>query len=169
MGKEHIIQNLNLKPLNILSIADMKHSKKEGVEKWTCETKIANIKCTILIFSRKEYIRVCAIPVVLTKDTMAWLKKVDRLHISDEGRVLRPSCYKKWLRKILEKAGLKTVTLHSLRHTNITIQLTSGVDVRAVAARAGHSRTSTTTDIYPHFIKSRDEHASKVIDAVFED
>lgn len=96
-------------------------------------------------------------------------KNTDRLFIADDGRVMRPSCYKKWLRKILEKAGLKTVTLHSLRHTNITIQLTSGVDIRTVAARAGHSRTSTTTDIYSHFIKSRDEHASKVIDAVFED
>ena len=80
MKNESIIQNLNLKPLNILSITDMKHSKKEGVEKWTCETEIANIKCTILIFSRKEYIRVCAIPVVLAKDTIAWLKKVNQVN-----------------------------------------------------------------------------------------
>lgn len=95
-------------------------------------------------------------------------KHTDRLLISDDGHVLRPSCYKKWLSKILQRANLKSVTLHSLRHTNITMQLTSGVDLRTVVARAGHSRTSTTTDIYSHFIKSSDQHASKVIDSLFE-
>lgn len=95
-------------------------------------------------------------------------KHTDRLLISDDGHVLRPSCYKKWLSKILQRANLKSVTLHSLRHTNITMQLTSGVDLRTVVARAWHSRTSTTIDIYSHFIKSSDQHASKVIDSLFE-
>lgn len=96
-------------------------------------------------------------------------KNTDRLFISDEGKLLRPSCYKKWLSKILQKANIKVVTLHSLRHTNITMQLINGVDLRTVAARAGHSRTSTTTDIYSHFLKNSDIHASKVIDSLFAD
>ena len=95
--------------------------------------------------------------------------KTDRLMISDEGTIIYPSVYRKWLKKILIKAGLKDVTLHSLRHTNITMQLTSGVDLRTVSARAGHSRTSTTTDIYSHFIKNSDRHASKMIDKMFAD
>ena len=95
--------------------------------------------------------------------------KTDRLMISDEGTIIYPAIYRKWLHKILKKAGLKSVTLHSLRHTNITMQLTSGVDLRTVSARAGHSRTSTTTDIYSHFIKNSDRHASKIIDQFFED
>ena len=93
----------------------------------------------------------------------------DRLFISDEGRVLRPSCYIKWLRKILLKANIKKVTLHSLRHTNITLQLSSGVDLRTVSARAGHSRTSTTTDIYSHFLTSKDMYASQILNSVFEE
>lgn len=95
--------------------------------------------------------------------------QTDRLMISDEGTIIYPSIYRKWLKKILDKAGLKDVTLHSLRHTNITMQLTSGVDLRTVSARAGHSRTSTTTDIYSHFIKNSDRHASKMIDKLFDD
>ena len=95
--------------------------------------------------------------------------QTDRLMISDEGTIIYPSIYRIWLKKILDKAGLKDVTLHSLRHTNITMQLTSGVDLRTVSARAGHSRTSTTTDIYSHFIKNSDRHASKMIDKLFDD
>lgn len=92
----------------------------------------------------------------------------DRLIVNDDGRPIYPSTYISWLRKILKRAGLKEVTLHSLRHTNITLQLVSGVDLRTVSARAGHARTSTTTDIYSHFIKNSDIHACKIIDTIFD-
>ena len=92
-----------------------------------------------------------------------------RLFISDDGNITRPQMYRVWLRKVLDKAGLKQVTLHSLRHTNITLQLTSGVDLKTVSARAGHARPSTTTDIYSHFLKNSDTHASKILNDIFTD
>lgn len=94
--------------------------------------------------------------------------KTDRLFISDDGNPIYPSTYRVWLKKILKKANLKNVTLHSLRHTNITLQLVNGVDLRTVAARAGHSRTSTTTDTYSHFLNKNDYHASNIIDNIFK-
>ena len=60
----------------------------------------------------------------------------------------------------------KKVTLHSLRHTNITLQLIAGVDLKTVSSRAGHARASTTTDIYSHFIRNSDCHASKILDDI---
>ncbi|MGN1227042.1 MAG: site-specific integrase [Christensenellales bacterium] len=94
-------------------------------------------------------------------------KDADALLLSDEGKIIYPSCYRMWLKKALKKAGLKEVSLHSLRHTNITLMLTSGIDLKTVSARAGHARTSTTTDIYSHFLESRDVFASNVIDNIF--
>lgn len=38
--------------------------------------------------------------------------------------------YLPWLKKILQKANLTDVTLHSLGHTNITLQLMAGVDMK---------------------------------------
>ena len=58
-------------------------------------------------------------------------------------------------------------TLHSLRHTNITLQIAKGIPLVTVAARAGHSRTSTTSDIYSHFIKTSDENAADELDNFF--
>ena len=87
--------------------------------------------------------------------------------ISDEGNPINPSIYRAWLNKILKRANLKHVTLHSLRHTNITLQISAGVDLKTVSVRAGHARTSTTSDIYSHFIKSSDTHASKILDEIF--
>ena len=98
-----------------------------------------------------------------------WQKNTALL-VNDEGNIIYPNLYRIWLRKILKKANLnKVVTVHSLRHTNITLMLTSGVDLRTVSARAGHARTSTTTDIYSHFIKNCDERASRIIDDIFTD
>ena len=64
--------------------------------------------------------------------------------------------------------GLSIVTLHSLRHANITLQLMAGVDMKTVSARAVHARASTTSDFYSHFLKNSDIHASEVINKIFE-
>jgi len=47
------------------------------------------------------------------------------------------------------------------------MQIAAGVPLVTVAARAGHARPSTTSDIYAHFIKSSDRSAAEVIDKVF--
>ena len=73
-----------------------------------------------------------------------------------------------WLQKTLIKIGLPKVSLHSLRHTNITLQLIAGVDMKTVSARAGHSKASTTSDFYSHFIKNSDIHASEILNKIFE-
>lgn len=79
-----------------------------------------------------------------------------------------PNIYLTWLRKILKKANLTKVTLHSLRHTNISLQLMVGIDMKTVAGRVGHSQTSTTSDIYSHFLRTSDRNASNIIDKIFE-
>ena len=50
------------------------------------------------------------------------------------------------------KADLPHVRLHDLRHFVATEFLTQGIDVRTVANRLGHARTSTTMYIYWAFV-----------------
>ncbi|MDY5982689.1 MAG: hypothetical protein SPJ17_03265 [Anaeroplasma sp.] len=73
-----------------------------------------------------------------------------------------------WAGKVLYEANLPHFTIHSLRYTNIALQIASGVPLITAAGRAGHSRTSTTTDIYSHFIGTSDNVAANVIDSMFE-
>lgn len=61
-----------------------------------------------------------------------------------------------------------TNSVHSLRHTNTKMQIAAGVPLVTVAGRAGHARTSTTTDIYSHFLKSSDKAAARMLESVFE-
>ncbi len=96
------------------------------------------------------------------------LGNTDRLFCTEDGTNISPGMFIVWLHKTLDKAGLPQVSLHSIRHTNITLQLIAGVDMKTVSTRAGHSKASTTSDFYSHFIKNSDIHASEIINKIFD-
>jgi integrase len=57
----------------------------------------------------------------------------------------------------VEKAGLPHTRLHDLRHSCISLLLAEGVPLSTVSALAGHSRVSTTADIYAHVTEAQFE------------
>ena len=77
------------------------------------------------------------------------------------------SWFSKFIKRYNEGAGcpLPLVSLHSLRHTNASLLIAEGIDIRTVAKRLGHAQVSTTMDIYSHAIKSADANASDALEA----
>lgn len=71
-----------------------------------------------------------------------------------------------YLKKFCTKNNLKAVHLHSLRHTNASILIASGVDLKTVSTRLGHSNVSTTGNIYAHAINSADAIASEAMENI---
>ena len=64
------------------------------------------------------------------------------------------------LNRLAKAAGCPGARLHDLRHAHATMLLEAGVSTRTVADRLGHSRVSTTTDIYGHLLSNADEAAA---------
>jgi integrase len=91
----------------------------------------------------------------------------DRVFLSESGDRMHPSTFRFWLKKITTRLGLPDVTIHSLRHTNITLQILAGVPLKTVSVRAGHSTTKLTTDTYWQYFKAGDIEAAKTIDSIF--
>ncbi|MGI6702093.1 MAG: tyrosine-type recombinase/integrase [Christensenellales bacterium] len=85
---------------------------------------------------------------------------IQRLFIQADSRQLYPSTIAYWLAKTLDELGIEQVNVHSLRHTNISLQIAAGVPLKTVSARAGHSTTKVTADIYAHMIQSSDRAAA---------
>ena len=85
-----------------------------------------------------------------------------------DGRPIYPGSITQWFRKFIKRYDLPPITLHGLRHTNATLLIAGGTDIRTVAARLGHSNTSTTTNIYAHAIQSADERASELLGNLLE-
>jgi integrase len=70
----------------------------------------------------------------------------------------RPMPYKGMLgsfHKARHGAGLDDVTFHALRHTFASILIAQGHDVQFVSRQLGHSKTSTTWDIYVHLFEAQ--------------
>jgi integrase len=65
--------------------------------------------------------------------------------------------------RLCAKTGRNGLTLHSLRHFAATYLVASGVDVRTVAGRLGHSDPSLTLRIYSAAVTERDRHAAGVL------
>lgn len=80
------------------------------------------------------------------------------------GKPIRMDTLSKWIKQFSVNLGLPPVTAHSLRHTNATLLIACGANIRTVAGRLGHASPSTTGNIYSHAIKTADEIASDMLD-----
>ena len=62
-----------------------------------------------------------------------------------------------YIKQISKKAGIYQVTTHGFRHTHATLLFASGMDIKQVQARLGHSKVQTTLDIYTHTMKEKQD------------
>ena len=61
---------------------------------------------------------------------------------------------------------LPEIPLHGLRHTSATLLITQNTDIKTVSHRLGHSRTSTTLDIYSHSLEKTERAAAETLDHI---
>ena len=94
-----------------------------------------------------------------------WIEN-DRLFTQWNGKPIHPDTITGWFSNFVSKNHLPKVTLHSLRHTNATLMIAEGTDIRTVSGRLGHAQTSTTLNIYTHALKSRDSVAADNLDNI---
>jgi integrase len=73
------------------------------------------------------------------------------------------------VKELMGKAGLKGVSLHSLRHTNATQLLRNGVPLAEVSRRLGHADSNITLSIYNHALDIDSSAAAKVWDKALGD
>lgn len=67
-------------------------------------------------------------------------------------------------RKFLKGTEFDFLTLHCLRHTNATLLLNSGVDIKIVSEHLGHSDIGTTGNIYADVLASSKRKTSELIE-----
>ncbi len=95
------------------------------------------------------------------------LARPDSLVFGDlEGRYLSPEHVTKAFGDAVAKCrkeldgDLPVITLHGLRHTHVSVLLSSGTPVKTVSSRIGHSTPLVTMSIYVHLLAGDDEAAA---------
>ena len=73
---------------------------------------------------------------------------------TDEGNIHDLSGLRSSMGRMLKRAGLPHITIHSLRHTYATTILNAGVAAQNVAKLLGHKDGATTLKFYAHYINT---------------
>lgn len=90
----------------------------------------------------------------------------DLIFTSMSGDFMPKKTIQDWFKRFLVRKKLKVITFHGLRHTSATLLLANGIPLKNVAERLGHSRASTTSNIYAHAIPRIDKEAANVFSGI---
>ncbi len=92
------------------------------------------------------------------------------MFVTQTGRPLSRNHVHETFKRLVTRAGLPESTrIHDLRHAMATLWLSQGEPVKVVSERLGHSRGSTTMDIYAHALPGLQAEAADRMDAWFTD
>ncbi len=87
----------------------------------------------------------------------------DYLFVQDDGKPIDPNSVTRWLSRFSDRQGLPHINPHAFRHTAASAMTKRNLDPVTVSKRLGHTRVSTTMDIYSHLFEEADAEASETI------
>lgn len=85
---------------------------------------------------------------------------------SDTGGLYRIDNFEHWWSTWRDEHGFPGLKFHELRHTQATMLLGAGVDVKTVQTRLGHASPSITLGWYAHAIPENDHEAAQKLGAL---
>lgn len=92
------------------------------------------------------------------------IDKIEYVHLNTLYRPFNSQTCAYCVRNFLEAAGVKPCKLHTLRHTHATLLLKNNIPISVISARLGHSKISTTMDVYTHALEEDSIAAAGLID-----
>lgn len=87
-----------------------------------------------------------------------------QVFVTQNGEPMHPDTLTSWFGSFIKTTDLPQIHIHSLRHTNATLQIANGVSVTTVAGNLGHSNANTTTKVYAHAIQSAAAASAEMMD-----
>lgn len=76
---------------------------------------------------------------------------------------LSPTSCNRYKKNACKKANLRPITLHQFRHSHATLLLSNGIMLNEVSRRLGHSKTSTTLNVYCHTSLEQEKKSIKTL------
>ena len=83
--------------------------------------------------------------------------------VNKYGGMTLPEYLTKSFKTLIEKAGLKPIRLHDLRHSCASLMISNGVQMKQVQEWLGHANFQTTADVYSHLDFSSKQESAKTI------
>lgn len=93
-----------------------------------------------------------------------WDSTYNLIFCTGTGRPINPRHVGRSFSRLVTQAGVKRLSPHGMRHTNITTLLAASGNMRAVADRVGHRDPTTTLKVYAHVIRQMQEELLDIVD-----
>lgn len=87
-----------------------------------------------------------------------------RVFTTDYGADMHPDTPSQILDRVIKRHNLKRITFHGLRHTSISLQISSGIQAQIISRRAGHSNVTVTHNTYSHFFDNEFQDVANKMD-----
>lgn len=87
----------------------------------------------------------------------------------ENGEPIHPHTFSQAFERLIEKAGLRTIRLHDLRHTHATLALKAGVPVKVISERLGHESPAFTLKQYAHVIPGMQAEAAAQVASLVDE
>lgn len=91
-----------------------------------------------------------------------------QVFVTQNGTPMHPDTLTSWFGNFIKTTDLPQIHIHSLRHTNATLQIANGVSVTTVVGNLGHSNANTTTKVYAHAMQSAAAASAEMMDGLFK-
>ena len=85
------------------------------------------------------------------------------------GGFQNPGDFSGWWSVFRKEVGFPELRFHDLRHTQATLLIGNGVDIKTVQSRLGHSRAATTLDTYACALPENDRKAANLLETLFSE
>ncbi len=104
----------------------------------------------------------------LVKELRLWklacpVSEHDLMFPSPEGKAtMHNNAMKRYFYPALRRSGLRQVSFHSLRHSNASLRMMSGQNIKYIQSQLGHSSINMTLDVYGHLFNDMDFNKKQV-------
>ncbi|GAY74308.1 phage integrase: site-specific recombinase [Lentilactobacillus kosonis] len=89
-------------------------------------------------------------------------KATDFIFQNAAGNMMSLMTPNHWLAHFIKETGLPKISVHGLRHTFASVQVTNKINPKAVQMQLGHADAEITLDVYTHM--ERDQVSADVLD-----
>jgi integrase len=90
----------------------------------------------------------------------------DLVVAKENGEPIHPHTFSQSFERIMQRAGLRAIRLHDLRHTHDSLALKAGVPVKVVSERLGHESPAITLKQYAHVLPGMQAEAARSVAAL---
>lgn len=88
---------------------------------------------------------------------------------NEKGRLIdKDNWRRRVFNKALEKAGLRRIRIHDMRHTYATLRISKGDNIADVSKQLGHHSPKLTWDVYYHWIPGKKKSEVDALDDNYE-